>query len=146
MSLKVIVLELYSVFAYKFAFKPVRLISLTNIGLSLQIRQLNYSNILNVVNDRVDALIRERGHQFEVLSDLCCRSYVCGKFGLLNGPNGLPPPRFNIVQHWVEGDPFYYCFLKMGREEEWVKSDKVPNTDLASYSVLEELVEPLYLI
>jgi hypothetical protein len=122
------------------------LILSTTLGISLEIRQLNYQSIFAVVKERVDALIQERGPQFEILSDMCCKSYVCGKFGMLNGENGLPPPRFNIVHApVVDGDQYHYCFMKMGREEEWVMSGKVPSTDTATFSVLEELVEPLYL-
>jgi hypothetical protein len=117
------------------------------IGVSVQIRKLNYLTLLNVVKERVDGLIQKRGPQFETLSDLCCKSYVCGKYGHLNLPKtGLPSPRFNIVQApVVDGEPYFFCFLKMSRDEEWVLSDKIPTTSAASFSVLEELVEPLYL-
>jgi hypothetical protein len=55
--------------------------------------------------ERVDALMKQRGPHLELLSGLCCRSYVCGKLGLSAGKE-LGEPRFNVVHAPVEeGEP-----------------------------------------
>jgi hypothetical protein len=96
--------------------------------------------MLSIVKERIDLLVRQRGPHFELLSWLCCRSYVCGSLGLLAGKQ-LGEPRFNIVHApAVDGEPFYYCFLKMSRDVDWVMSDKVPSTDNNSVFVIEQLV------
>lgn len=109
-------------------------------GVSLNIRKINYNAVLTIVRDHVDALMKQRGPHLELLSGLCCRSFVCGRLGLSAGKL-LTEPRFNIIHApVVEGDSYYYCFLKISRDADWVMSENVPSSDEGSVFVLEQLI------